>query len=64
MFDEEGDQLYGIEFNDVAVVLIHRALKQYYDQWPGGDPWEQAEIKTLRDYFYSLTLEVTVDRMP
>jgi hypothetical protein len=68
VFDEEGDELFGVELNDVSVVLIHRALKAYYDQWAGGDPWEQAEIKTLKDYFYSLMLEVTLnvdaDRMP
>ena len=73
MFTPQDDEfidehLYGIELNDVAVVLIHRALKQYYDQWPGGDPWEQAEIKTLKEYFYKLTLEITMDldadRMP
>ena len=61
MFDEEGDELFGVELNDVSVVLIHRALKAYYDQWSGGDPWEQAEIKTLKDYFYSLMLEVTLN---
>jgi hypothetical protein len=66
-FDED-DALYGIQLNDVAVVLIHRALKAYYENWPGGDPWEQAEIKTLKEYFYKLTLEITMDldadRMP
>jgi hypothetical protein len=61
VFDEEGDELFGVELNDVSVVLIHRALKAYYDQWAGGDPWEQAEIKTLKDYFYSLMLEVTLN---
>lgn len=61
MFDEEGDELFGVELNDVSVVLIHRALKAYHDQWAGGDPWEQAEIKTLKDYFYSLMLEVTLN---
>jgi hypothetical protein len=61
VFDEEGDELFGVELNDVSVVLIHRALKAYHDQWPGGDPWEQAEIKTLKDYFYSLMLEVTLN---
>ena len=68
MFTEDDeDQLFGVELNNVSVVLIHRALKAYYDQWSGGDPWEQAEIKTLKDYFYSLMLEVTLgidaDRM-
>ena len=61
MFTEDDeDQLFALEVNSVSVVLIHRALKQYYEQWPGGDPWEQAEIKTLKDYFYSLMLEVTI----
>ena len=59
-FDED-DALYGIQLNDVAVVLIHRALKAYYENWPGGDPWEQAEIKTLKDYFFKLSLEVTLE---
>ena len=68
MFTEDDeDQLFGVELNNVSVVLIHRALKAYYDQWCGGDPWEQAEIKTLKDYFYGLMLEVTLgidaDRM-
>ena len=61
--DDDAD-LYGVYLNDVAVVLIHRALKAYYDQWAGGDPWEQTEIKSLKEYFFGLTLEVTVDRMP
>ena len=56
----DDESLFGVQLNDVAVCLIHRALKQYYEQWPGGDPWEQAEIKTLKDYFYSLMLEVTL----
>ena len=61
MFTEDDeDQLFALEVNSVSVVLIHRALKQYHDQWSGGDPWEQAEIKTLKDYFYSLMLEVTL----
>jgi len=66
--EDDEDQLCGGELNNVSVVLIHRALKAYHDQWAGGDPWEQAEIKTLKDYFYALMLEVTlgidVDRMP
>ena len=61
------DALFGVQLNDVAVCLIHRALKAYYDQWAGGDPWEQQEIKTLKEYFYALTLEVVLgldaDRM-
>ena len=64
----EEDVLFGVELNDVAVCLIHRALKRYYEQWPGGDPWEQREIETLKNYFYKLMLEVTMsadtDRMP
>ena len=55
------DARFGLELNDVAVCLIHRALKQYYEQWPGGDPWEQAEVKTLKDYFYKLMLEVVLE---
>ena len=57
----EADTLFCLELNDVSVVLIHRALKQYYETWPGGDPWEQAEIETLRKYFYKLALEVVVN---
>ena len=64
----DDESLFGVQLNDVAVCLIHRALKAYHDQWAGGDPWEQAEIKTLEDYFYTLMLEVTIgldaDRMP
>lgn len=63
----DDESLFGVQLNDVAVCLIHRALKAYHDQWAGGDPWEQAEIKTLKDYFYTLMLEVTIgldaDRM-
>ena len=59
--DDDEDQLFALEINSVSVVLIHRALKQYYEQWPGGDPWEQAEIQTLKRYFYKLTLEVTMN---
>ena len=55
------DALFGVELNDVSVCLIHRALKAYYDQWAGGDPWEQAEIKTLKNYFYKLMLEVVLE---
>ena len=64
----DDESLFGVQLNDVAVCLIHRALKAYHDQWAGGDPWEQAEIKTLKDYFFTLMLEVTMDvdadRMP
>ena len=57
----DDESLFGVQLNDVAVCLIHRALKAYHDQWAGGDPWEQAEIKTLKDYFFTLMLEVTMD---
>ena len=57
----DDESLFGVQLNDVAVCLIHRALRSYYDHWPGGDPWEQTEIKTLKDYFYKLMLEVTMD---
>ena len=57
----DDESLFGVQLNDVAVCLIHRALKAYYDQWAGGDPWEQREIKTLKDYFFKLMLEVTLE---
>ena len=58
----DDDELYGVYLNDVAVVLIHRALKAYYENWPGGDPWEQTEVKSLKEYFFKLTLEVTLEQ--
>ena len=65
MYDEDEDidevdetGLFGVELNGVAAVIIHRALKKYYETWPGGDPWEQQQVIQLKEYFYRLVLDV------
>lgn len=57
------NDFYQIETSIEGIRLIHKALSQSLENWPGGDPQEQIELYAMRNNFYRILLEHRFESM-
>ena len=55
--------MYELHVNDAYIDLMHKAVSQYLEQWPGGDPQEQQALIVMMGQLDKLKLEVLFDNM-
>ena len=48
---------YTINVNVETVALLDKSVAFFLEKWPGGDPEEQAALKTLRAALQKILLE-------
>tara|TARA_B100001559_G_scaffold321120_1_gene336516 strand:- start:430 stop:612 length:183 start_codon:yes stop_codon:yes gene_type:complete len=52
-------QQYELVVNDSWIRLVHSAVSNSLETWPGGDPSEQVALMTLKTDLDRLMLEVS-----
>ena len=57
------EEFYRVETSIEGVKLIHKALCDAVQNWPGGDPQEQLELHAMRNNFYRIILEHRFETM-
>tara|TARA_R100001224_G_scaffold66429_1_gene39989 strand:+ start:146 stop:337 length:192 start_codon:yes stop_codon:yes gene_type:complete len=42
------DQVFQIEVDKSALIILNKAVKKYLETWPGGSPVEQESIRQMK----------------
>ena len=57
------DEYYNLELPIEAIRIIHKSLSFHHEKWSGGDPYEQEDLKMMRDNFYKILLDYQFENL-
>lgn len=55
----ESKPLFNFQVSAASLLLLVKALDAYVEQWPGGEPGEQEDLKHIQNELHKAYLDLT-----